>query len=634
MIRNTTRRLLAHRPLTHRILGAVTLLAAAMFTTAAIPEGQTPRIIPDALPAIIPSIAGYPDEAVCEEPLIDGSMQMIFVVDARDEVALPLSGTVDCSIYWGDCSSPTAAVAAGDVSHTYARPGEYTIQIDGDLTSFGDGATWTGADMLTSVTTFGTTGCVAFPGAFYGATNLTALPSGVTGVTDISDMLHDATSYNGTELATWDITSLTDASNALDGCGLEPDHYNQIIMSWADQVATNSDLPASITLGADGLWWGNAEYDGYEHADTDIARTYLTDTAGWTFTNDKEAQVIVINTALGSGTDISLSYRSDVTGSVLDCTIYWGDGVSEQYSGEGISTNQEHDYGVDGEYTIHVVGTATHSDANGFGSGTDGRKKLIQVRSFGDVGTYYHFGFQFSPNIEYVPKYLPSTVMRIPGFRGNGIIDTWKIENVALWDVSNINADGVHMYGASEVFGSTGVTDTLILNWSFDYPVAMWSFYRGINNNNIIVSNIDFSNVRDLWNAFYKNNLFDQPFLNTDFRNCNRFEGTFRDDPAFNQNLGDWQLRTAGVDMTGMLNNCGMSVENYSRTIIGWANYVWNGGVPDGPFNVTLGAEGLKYDDTVYGTGHFTDAVTAKAWLTTARPDGAGWAITDAGVAE
>jgi hypothetical protein len=82
-----------------------------------------------------------------------------------------------------------------------------------------------------------------------------------------------------------------------------------------------------------------------------------------------------------------------------------------------------------------------------------------------------------------------------------------------------------------------------------------------------------------------------------------------------------------------MLGNSGMSVENYSRTLIGWANYVWNEGAPDGPFNVTLGALYMAHDTTTYGEGHFTDAATARAWLTTAvDPEdstaGAGWTIT------
>lgn len=98
---------------------------------------------------------------------------------------------------------------------------------------------------------------------------------------------------------------------------------------------------------------------------------------------------------------------------------------------------------------------------------------------------------------------------------------------------------------------------------------------------------------------------------------------------SFNQDIGGWPLRTAGVNMGFMLNGAAMSVENYSRTLIGWANYVAaNGGLPA---NVTLGASGRKYNDTEYVTGQtYNDAVSARAYLTSAGP---GWSITDGGQA-
>jgi len=100
----------------------------------------------------------------------------IFNVDmslvSTNTVELPLGGTVDCVIHWGD-GTQTVAESAGDYSHTYAFDRPYKIQIDGDLTTFGDGAAWTGSDAVTAVSTFGTTGITALPGAFYGAENLT-----------------------------------------------------------------------------------------------------------------------------------------------------------------------------------------------------------------------------------------------------------------------------------------------------------------------------------------------------------------------------------------------------------------------------------------------------------------------------
>jgi hypothetical protein len=53
--------------------------------------------------------------------------------------------------------------------------------------------------------------------------------------------------------------------------------------------------------------------------------------------------------------------------------------------------------------------------------------------------------------------------------------------------------------------------------------------------------------------------------------------------------------------MTNMLNSSGLSTENYSRTLIGWANSV--DANSDLPAAVTLGATGRTYNNTAYVSG-------------------------------
>ena len=84
--------------------------------------------------------------------------------------------------------------------------------------------------------------------------------------------------------------------------------------------------------------------------------------------------------------------------------------------------------------------------------------------------------------------------------------------------------------------------------------------------------------------------------------------------------------------MSGMLENCGMSDENYSRALVGWANFVYDN---SGPYNITLGANGLQYTNALtsypgYGSEEFTTAPAARAFLTGVT---GGWTITDSGQA-
>jgi hypothetical protein len=91
-------------------------------------------------------------------------------------------------------------------------------------------------------------------------------------------------------------------------------------------------------------------------------------------------------------------------------------------------------------------------------------------------------------------------------------------------------------------------------------------------------------------------------------------------------------LRLAGVDMTDMfLGQSAMSDENYSRTLIGWANYV--AANSNTPSSVNFDGGNNQYNNTAYTTGAtYNDAVAARAYLTSLSP-GPAWTITDGGEA-
>jgi hypothetical protein len=102
----------------------------------------------------------------------------------------------------------------------------------------------------------------------------------------------------------------------------------------------------------------------------------------------------------------------------------------------------------------------------------------------------------------------------------------------------------------------------------------------------------------------------------------------FYNSSNINYNFGSWNLRTAGVDMTGMLDEVySMSVENYSRTLIGWANYV--SANSNTPSSVIFGANASQYNCINYVSGQtYNNAVAARTYLATGTPN---WSIADGG---
>ena len=129
-------------------------------------------------------------------------------------ITLPLYGTVDVTVDWGDSGTTNAYTSTGDKTHTYASDGTYSVSITGTLTQFGNGSNaYTNADKLAKVTSFGSTGLTSLSGAFRGTTNLTEVPSSLpAGILDLSYSFRSTGQASITNLNSWNISSVTDMS--------------------------------------------------------------------------------------------------------------------------------------------------------------------------------------------------------------------------------------------------------------------------------------------------------------------------------------------------------------------------------------------------------------------------------------
>ncbi|MBW8245291.1 DUF285 domain-containing protein, partial [Muricauda oceani] len=82
---------------------------------------------------------------------------------------------------------------------------------------------------------------------------------------------------------------------------------------------------------------------------------------------------------------------------------------------------------------------------------------------------------------------------------------------------------------------------------------------------------------------------------------------------SFDQNLGGWDIGSVDIDLGGMasmLDNSGMSKENFNATLIGWHGYVSEN---NAPLDINLGAAGL----TLCGLAPFEaadDLETSYGW--------------------
>ena len=215
----------------------------------------------------------------------------------------------------------------------------------------------------------------------------------------------------------------------------------------------------------------------------------------------------------------------------------------------------------------------------------------------------------------------------------NGNISTWNTSNVTTMSAmfqsapnfnSNISAWNVtNVTNMSIMFQSATNFNSNIGAWNVSNVTNMNSMFNNTDNFNHDLDQWDTSKVTNMDYMFGSNPVFNGNISTWNTGNVTSMERMFTS-AGINQNLGNWNIGSIN-NMVGMLENSSMSTENYSKTLIGWANYVSNNSGT--PANITLGADTLTYSNVTYTGSPYSDAVSARSYLTGT----AGWTITDGG---
>jgi len=167
--------------------------------------------------------------AKTDEPLV-----LVFDTSLGDlTIELPLNGTVDATVAWGDNTSDVYTTA-GTQTHTYAAGGIYTVRVSGTVTQFGSGTTTLSRPELTKCLSFGTIGITSLDGAFRNCANLTEVPTVLpVGIDSLARMFLSATSFNQ-NIGGWDTSSVTDIAGMFNNATA----FNQDIGGWDTSSAT------------------------------------------------------------------------------------------------------------------------------------------------------------------------------------------------------------------------------------------------------------------------------------------------------------------------------------------------------------------------------------------------------------
>ena len=159
-------------------------------------------------------------------------------------------------------------------------------------------------------------------------------------------------------------------------------------------------------------------------------------------------------------------------------------------------------------------------------------------------------------------------------------------QNISGWNVSKVTGMEDMFYECSafnqdisgwNVSSVTNMRCMFYECFAFNQNIGSWNvtnvkdmggmFYR-CSAFNQDISGWNVSKVTNMGVMFYRCSTFNQDISSWDVSSVTDMGGMFEDCSAFNQNLGSWKLKKC--ENLG-LQNCGMSVENYSKSLIGWA---------------------------------------------------------------
>jgi len=149
-------------------------------------------------------------------------------------IKLPLYGSVNVTVDWGDGSSQEVFTTEGNKPHTYPLHDTYIVTITGSLEHFGDVNQNAYNGVLTKVLSWDDLGLKSLSYAFFSNQSLIQVPASLPStVTDLSYMFYRATAFNQS-IDTWNTAAVTN----MEGMFYFASSFNKPLNSWNTSAVT------------------------------------------------------------------------------------------------------------------------------------------------------------------------------------------------------------------------------------------------------------------------------------------------------------------------------------------------------------------------------------------------------------
>lgn len=319
--------------------------------------------------------------------------------------------------------------------------------------------------------------------------------------------------------------------------------------------------------------------------------------------------------------------------------IDWGDGSVEYWS--NFSTNAvNHNYSDSSRRYLIKYYDATGDGLRLVIGVLADDAKFMDIISFGSQKWYTADGSGTYGVFESVDNIGPCPFLKTssPDFRTMNVYSTrfmfgnaaYFNGDISKWDVSKIT-NMLSMFNCSFAanLGQFSEFNVNIGGWDVSSVTNMQAMFLSALVFNQDIGSWDVSNVTNMSQMFRNASSFNQDIGSWDVSSLTNMSLMFSGTSSFNQDISGWSPATSAANFSNMLDNSAMSGANYSKWLIALANWSYDN---DYTIAETLGASNVTYNSTTYtgiGSGQYTDAPSARAYLTGTR----GWTIFDGGLA-
>lgn len=522
----------------------------------------------------------------------------------NNEITIPTNPgyTYNYSVDWGDGNADNNII--GNITHVYAAPGIYTIEISGDFPAIyfnnsGD------RQKIIEILEWGTIQWRTMEDAFHGCVNLNfdAIDAPDLGqVTNLRNMFRSCALFNGI-VNNWDVSNIQDMSGLFAGCGA----FNRPLDLWNTIAVTTME---ETFLSANNF---NEPLDNWNTASVTTMRSMFSSASRFN-QNINNWDVSLVTNMNGT-----FRYAGNFNQPLNNWNVSNVNDMSAMFQGTPFNFSIAN-WDVGNVTDMSSMFRESHFnqpiESWDVSQATDMSEMFMRHRTFNQPLNNWNVG-----NVENMASMFDGgswdQVFNQP-------LDNWDVSNVTNMDymfrdnrafnqdISSWNVSGViSMLG---MFQQTDVFNQDISSWNvgnvtnmanmfqqalvFNQPLNVWNmsnvtdisamFFRAPDFNQPL-DNWNTSNITSIEDVFNEATAFNQDISTWNTALVENMQGAFNEATAFNQNLASWNISNV-TNMTDMLSNSGLSQENYDNILIGWAAQSVND-------NVNLGVTNLTYCD-------------------------------------